>query len=174
MLRRKAMPQTKTSPVKPAQKESYRVVTYPWWLYLIVNGTNVMSRVLSRDDGRDGSGLRRGVMVSRNEIKTGVDPSMITATTVIGEHVKGSDGRDLGKIEEVAMDLTTGTVSYFVLSVGGFFGFSDKFYAIPLGSLTFKPAEKVFYLPMDKKRLKQMKDFDKHDWPRRAAWPLVR
>jgi sporulation protein YlmC with PRC-barrel domain len=145
----------------------------PWWLYFLYAGTDVLSKVMSTRftaDGRDGQRHGGGVNVSRTENLTpAIDPERVTATTVIGESVKGSDGKQLGKVEEVAMDLTTGTVSYLVLSVGGILGFGDRFYAVPLDTLTLKPAEKTFYMDMDKKKLKKIPGFDKHNWPKKAV-----
>ena len=150
----------------------------PWWLYFLYAGTDVLGRVLTAGisaDGQNGRNFARGVSITREGgLQPGIDPEMITATTVIGERILGSDGQALGKIEEVAMDLTTGRISYFVLSVGGFWGFGDKFYAIPLGVLTMNPEEKVYRLDIDKNKLKQIPGFDKHDWPKKAEWPIVR
>jgi sporulation protein YlmC with PRC-barrel domain len=102
-----------------------------------------------------------------------VNAEIITASTMIGQRVVGSDGKNLGRIEEVAMDITRCTISYMVLSAGGFFGFASKFYAVPLSSLTLQPEEKVFILDIDKKQLKKMPAFDKHSWPRQPQWPAA-
>jgi sporulation protein YlmC with PRC-barrel domain len=147
----------------------------PGWTYFLFAATDVLGRVLTArfsGDGRDGHKPAAGVNVGRlEELKPGIQPEMITSTTVIGQRVLGSDGKALGKIEEVALDLTTGVISYLVLAVGGVFGFADKLYAVPLNYLTMNPEEKVFYLDMDKKKLKQMPQIDKYDWPRKTNWP---
>jgi sporulation protein YlmC with PRC-barrel domain len=150
----------------------------PWWLYFLYAGTDVLGRVLTTafpPDGRDGLESITGIRVHRGEdLKPGIDPERITATTIIGERVIGSDGNELGKIEEVALDLTTGAVSYLVMSAGGVFGFGDRFYALPLGALTISPGEKTFHLEIDKKQLKRLPGFNKQDWPKKAHWPITR
>jgi sporulation protein YlmC with PRC-barrel domain len=163
------------SKVEPQTPVQVPTETRPWWVYFLYAGTDTITRVLSTRltaDGKDGQKPARGVNVSHEEgLKPSIDPEMITATTVIGQRVIGSDGKELGKIQEVAMDLVNSEVSYFVLSMGGLLGFGDKFYALPLNSLTLKPEEKIFYLNMDKKSLKRMPGFDKHNWPKKATWP---
>lgn len=122
--------------------------------------------------GGDGCKTGPGINITRGgTLKPGIEPEMITATTVIGERVIGSNGKELGKIQEIAMDLTTGTISYFILSVGGIFGFANKLYAIPLDALTLDPEATIFYLDINKKALKQLPEIDKHNWPKKAMWP---
>ncbi len=154
-----------------------QVKSDPWWAYLVYASSNVLGRVLATRaalDGREKQRVSGGVTVSpAREFKPGIDPERVTATTIIGELVAGSDGKILGKVEEIAMDLTKGSISYLVLSVGGVFGFGDKFYALPLESLIFNPVEKSFSMNLDKKTLKKMPGFDKHNWPKKALRPIV-
>ncbi len=102
-----------------------------------------------------------------------VDPGFITASTVIGDKVKGKDGKELGKIEEIMMDLRTGTLTYLVLSTGGVLGIGDKFFALPLEHLTFDVGEKVFYIDITRDTLKKHRGFDREEWPRKATWPIT-
>lgn len=150
----------------------------PWWVYFLYAGTGVLGRVLSTRfsiNSANGRRIPAGIVVNKEDgLKPGLNPEIITATTLIGQRIEGSDGKELGKIEEVAMDLTQGAISYFVLSSGGILGIGDKFYAVPLTALTLKPEKKSFYLYMNKKELKRMPEIDKHNWPRKAVWPLIR
>lgn len=115
----------------------------------------------------------RGVEVKKQpEEDYGARPEFIAATTVIGDKVKGNDGKELGKIEEVMMDLTKGTITYLVLSNGGVLGVGDKFFALPLEHLTYDKKEKTFTLDIDRKTLKKQRGFDKEEWPEKAKWPL--
>jgi sporulation protein YlmC with PRC-barrel domain len=117
----------------------------------------------------------RGVSIREKQGKPfSIDPQHITATTVIGDKVIGKDGKELGKIEEIMLDLTTGRVKYLVLSSGGILGIGDRFFALPLEHLTFDPEERIFYLDIERNTLKRQPGFDKEDWPSQAEWPINR
>ncbi len=144
----------------------------PWWAYLFLAGTNVLGQVLAsrvaagRDNQTDG-----GVRIERTSaLQPSIDPERITATTVIGCEVKGNDHKPLGKIQEIAMDFTTGRIKYLVLAAGGFLGIGDRFYAVPLPALTFIPEERVFRLETTRKELQKTPPFDKMNWPHQALW----
>jgi sporulation protein YlmC with PRC-barrel domain len=65
----------------------------------------------------------------------------------IGTKVVNSSGEDIGKIEEVVMDLTTARVTYAVLSFGGFLGIGDKLFAVPWVSFMYAPCLSSSELP---------------------------
>ncbi len=114
-----------------------------------------------------------GVHVERGDDSVErIDARKVSALTIIGDKVKGRNGKDLGKIEELMLDLTCGTIRYAVVSVGGFLGIGDKFFAIPLDALTVNVKEKVFHIDVDKKSLKRHHGFDKFNWPDMPEWPL--
>jgi sporulation protein YlmC with PRC-barrel domain len=150
---------------------------YPWWVHLLNASTDLLGKVLVTRliiDSQDGLKPARGIQVLRKDaLQPSIEPERITATTLIGQLVKGTDGKPLGRIEEITMDLTRGFISYLVLSSGGIFGFASKFYSIPLNMLTLKPEEKTFYVDIDKKKLKQMPEIDKHNWPKQPIWPAT-
>lgn len=56
----------------------------------------------------------------------------LSATSLIGTKVRNSTGQNLGGIEDLVIDLTSGEACYAVLSFGGFIGIGDKFFAVPL------------------------------------------
>jgi sporulation protein YlmC with PRC-barrel domain len=53
--------------------------------------------------------------------------------------VENLTGEDLGKIEDLRIDLATGRVAYAVLSFGGFLGSRDKLFGIPMIKLIPNP-----------------------------------
>jgi sporulation protein YlmC with PRC-barrel domain len=53
--------------------------------------------------------------------------------------VVNARGEDIGKIDEIMIDIPTGRIAYAVLSFGGFLGMGDKLFAIPWGRLTHRP-----------------------------------
>lgn len=92
-------------------------------------------------------------------------PRTLSASTIIGDPVVNEYGEDLGKIEELMIDLDHGRVAYAVLSFGGLFGIGDKLFAVPLEAMRVDPENHRFVLDVDRERLEQAPGFDKDDWP---------
>ncbi len=93
-------------------------------------------------------------------------PKALSASSIKGDSVENSKGEDLGKIEDIMIDLDSGMVAYAVLSFGGFLGIGDKYFAIPWGALKKKSGEHKFVLDVEKETLENAPGFDKDDWPR--------
>jgi uncharacterized protein YrrD len=90
---------------------------------------------------------------------------VLAASTVAGDHVRSSAGDDLGRIEEIMLDLARGRIAYAVLSYGGFLGIGDKLFAVPWSALRIDQGEHEFILDMDRETLEKAPGFDKHHWP---------
>ncbi|MGH8727571.1 MAG: PRC-barrel domain-containing protein [Burkholderiales bacterium] len=95
----------------------------------------------------------------------GPGPQVLSASTITGDEVRNPEGQDLGKIEEVMLDMSSGRISYAVLSFGGMLGMGDKLFAIPWNSLELDAENKCFVLDVDKETLKNAPGFDKDNWP---------
>jgi len=89
----------------------------------------------------------------------------LSATSLIGDKVRNTEGQHLGKIEDLVLDLNTGDIAYAVLSFGGFMGLGDKLFAIPFTSMKVDLVAKDVVLPVSKERLEQAEGFDKDHWP---------
>jgi sporulation protein YlmC with PRC-barrel domain len=92
-------------------------------------------------------------------------PRTLSATTMIGDKVVNGYGEDLGKIEELMIDLENARVGYAVLSFGGLLGIGDKLFAIPLEALRLDAENHRFILDIDRERLEHAPGFDKDHWP---------
>ena len=92
-------------------------------------------------------------------------PYVESASSIMGCKVKNLDGEDLGKIEELMIDIDYGTVAYAVLSFGGFLGVGDKLFAVPWKAFGQSAEENEFILRCDRDTLKSAPGFDKHNWP---------
>ncbi len=92
-------------------------------------------------------------------------PEALSATTLIGDGVVNPQGEDLGKVEEIMLDISSGRVAYAVLSFGGFLGIGDKLFAIPWEAMTLDTNRHVFVLNVDKETLQKAPGFDKKNWP---------
>ncbi|WP_048049651.1 PRC-barrel domain-containing protein, partial [Methanosarcina mazei] len=104
--------------------------------------------------------------VSGKDVTAGREsPEFLSAGTIKGDKVINTEGEDLGKIEELMIDLDDGRVGYAVLSFGGFLGMGDKLFAIPWKALSLKVHEHAFVLNIPKDVLKDAEGFDKDRWP---------
>ena len=89
---------------------------------------------------------------------------IISARQLMNNNVTNMKNESIGRIEEVMIDCISGKVAYAVLSFGGFFGFGDKYFAIPWERLTIY-ADDVFRLDVSKEVLENSPGFDKNNWP---------
>ena len=92
-------------------------------------------------------------------------PKVLSSSTISSDHVKNAAGEDLGKIEDLMIDLDTGRVAYAVLSFGGFLKMGNKLFAVPWEALKVDTANKQFLMIVDKKVLENAPGFDKDNWP---------
>lgn len=90
---------------------------------------------------------------------------VLAASTLTGDRVRNSAGEDLGKVEQIMMDIPSGRVAYVVLSFGGFLGIGDKLFAVPWNALRLDEGEHEFVLDVDRKTLDNAPGFEKNAWP---------
>jgi sporulation protein YlmC with PRC-barrel domain len=91
--------------------------------------------------------------------------SVLAASTLAGDSVRNAAGEDLGKIDEIMIDIPSGRVAYAVLSFGGFLGMGNKLFAVPWSALKVDEDEKCFILNVDRRTIEQAPGFDKDNWP---------
>ena len=92
-------------------------------------------------------------------------PQAMAASTMIGDHVVNREGKEVGTIHELMIDLDSGRVTYAVLKFGGFLGMGEKLFAVPWPSLSVDLDRERFVLDVDVDKLKSAPGFDKSDWP---------
>ena len=97
---------------------------------------------------------------------------VLSGTSLKGDRVVNYKGEDLGRIEEIMIDLDRGRVAYAVLSFGGFLGLGDKLFAIPWQAITVDTVKKQLILNADKALLEKAPGFDKDNWPDMADLSL--
>jgi sporulation protein YlmC with PRC-barrel domain len=89
----------------------------------------------------------------------------LTASSIVGDTVENPKGEKLGTIDNLMINIKTGTVEYAVMEFGAFLGIGGKLFAIPFRELKLRPEKKVFLLDRDKEFLEQLPGFDKNHWP---------
>jgi sporulation protein YlmC with PRC-barrel domain len=85
--------------------------------------------------------------------------------TIIGHVVKDQHGKDVGHIEDVVLEATTGDMTYAVLTRGGVVGLGETLVAIPWQVLHQPTHSEPFKLIMTAEQLKSAPSFDKDSWP---------
>lgn len=104
----------------------------------------------------------------KSEQTMAVRASYKRADHLIGTPVVGRAGERLGTIEDIVLDNRDNSISYAVLSYGGFLGFRDKLFAVPWSE--FQPASQKegYVLDVRKEYLKDAPGFAKNHWPNMA------
>ncbi len=92
-------------------------------------------------------------------------PLALSSSTLTGDRVLNLQDEDIGKVEEIMIDIRTGYVAYVVLSFGGILGIGDKLFAVPWSALEVDTERKVFILDANKELLERAPGFDKNNWP---------
>lgn len=84
---------------------------------------------------------------------------------LIGKKVTDSQGKELGEISEVVLDLQGGKVHAAVLEFGGILGMGEKNYAFPISHLKPGKNRNQFTMNIDKQKLENAEGFAKSEWP---------
>ena len=91
--------------------------------------------------------------------------SVLSASSIAGDKVINANGEDLGKVEDLMIDLESGRVAYAVLSFGAGFMHSGKLFAIPMASLSVDEKGKKLILNVTREMLETAEGFDRDHWP---------
>lgn len=98
----------------------------------------------------------------------GPGPQLMSAGTLTGDKVVNAQDDDLGKIEEIMLDVPSGRIAYAVMSCGSILGMGGKLFAIPWQALKLDTANECFVLDIDKERLEKAPGFNQDHWPSMA------
>ena len=98
----------------------------------------------------------------------GPGPALMGADTLLGNDVYNLGNEKLGTIKEFMIEMSTGRITYAVLSYGGFLGLGDRLFAVPWQALKLDTVNHRFVLNIDKEALKDAPGFDKDHWPTMA------
>jgi hypothetical protein len=79
--------------------------------------------------------------------------------------VRNAAGDNLGKADEIMIDIPAARVAYAVLTFGGFLELGNKLFAVPWSALKVFEDEKCFVLNANKRSMEKAPGFDKDEWP---------
>lgn len=89
----------------------------------------------------------------------------LRASKVIGMRVHNAQGENLGKVDDLIVDVNNERVAYAVLAFGGTLGIGDKLFAYPVSLFQPTADAKALVLNVDKEKLKQAPGFERKNWP---------
>ncbi len=91
--------------------------------------------------------------------------NILSASSITSDKVANLAGEELGKVEDLMINLASGRVEYAVLSFGGGFMHGGKFFAIPWKSFAVDQLDKKLILNIPREKLESAQGFDKDHWP---------
>ena len=104
------------------------------------------------------------------------DGAEARASQLVGMKVENDRGEDLGKVDELVVDLGRDRISYAAISFGTTLGMGGKLFAVPYANLRSQREKNSDRFDMclnaDKQQLQKAPGFDKNHWPDVAnnAW----
>jgi sporulation protein YlmC with PRC-barrel domain len=92
-------------------------------------------------------------------------PRVLAASALKGSRVGNFAGEDLGKVDDLVVDVATGRLGYVIVSMGGFLGIGDKLVAVPWELFTVRPGDHEFLIDIEKEMLQDAPSFERSRWP---------
>lgn len=90
---------------------------------------------------------------------------VVESKSLIGTRVKGPDGKDLGEIDQLLIDTSSGKITHAVLGLGGLLGVGEKKVVVPWSEVKLsKAANDKMQVTMDQSALDKAPRYE-----RRAA-----
>jgi sporulation protein YlmC with PRC-barrel domain len=90
---------------------------------------------------------------------------VMRADHITGISVGNQQGENLGKIQDLLIDVREGRVAAAVVAFGGWWGANDNMAHVPWKGIALRPLERQAILNVDKDRLRQASKFAKDQWP---------
>lgn len=94
------------------------------------------------------------------------------ASELLGKQVANLEGKPLGKIEELVVDLKGGGIPHVVLSFGGIANLGDKLFVFPVNAFERDENRDRIVVDVERYQLRESRGFDRDQWPFEA--PLQR
>lgn len=92
----------------------------------------------------------------------------MAAGALTGDRVVNLHDEELGRIEEIMLDVPSGRIAYAVMFCGGMPGVAEKRFAIPWQALQLDADNECFVLDSDRERLEKAPGFNQDHWPSMA------
>ncbi len=90
---------------------------------------------------------------------------ILSSSTLTGDTVVNPAGDKLGKLEDIMLDIHTGSIAYAVIGFGGFLGMGEKLFAVPWAALSVDTENRQLVIDIERDVLKDAPGFDPDNWP---------
>ena len=82
-----------------------------------------------------------------------MDANHLDSKKVIGMRIKGADGKDLGEIDQLIMNMSSGKITHAIVGLGGLAGVGEKHVVVPWSDLKFTRDGDKTVVTMDRAKL---------------------
>jgi len=89
---------------------------------------------------------------------------LVSSEDVEGTEVYDAAGTNIGEIDHLMIDKTSGRVAYAVMSFGGFLGLGHSHYPVPWGALKYDTSLSGFRTNISEQQLKDAPQFSDDSW----------
>lgn len=95
---------------------------------------------------------------------------LFRASQLIGMGIQNNAGKDVGAINDLVLDASTGKIHYAAVTYGGFLGIGNKMFAVPFEAFKFQrdpnnAQRSVLVLNVTEQQVEGAEGFDEENWP---------
>lgn len=94
--------------------------------------------------------------------------SNVRASKLTGMNIQNSQGKSVGAINDLVIDVSSGKIRYAAVTYGGFLGIGNKMFAVPFEAFKFQRdqgGDTVLVLNVTQQQLEGAVGFDENNWP---------
>lgn len=95
------------------------------------------------------------------------DHNLISSNRVQGTNVYSVKGEDIGTLDHLMIEKTTGEVTYAVIKFGGFLGFGTGHHPLPWKALSYDPSRGGYVTNVTSDQLHDAPEFSDDAWRNR-------
>lgn len=89
----------------------------------------------------------------------------IRTSELIGKKVANKEGKTLGEVEDLIVDVKGGRIPHVILSFGGIADLGDKLFVFPVNAFTRDATRDRLVLNVERDALRESRGFDRSNWP---------
>jgi sporulation protein YlmC with PRC-barrel domain len=90
-----------------------------------------------------------------------VTPNLVKTSDVIGRPLTGREGRKLGTVRGVYLDLDAGSMAFLLVEAASWIGVSGKYHPVPSRVARYDSVDRAFQVNIPKDRFKESPSYDR-------------